>query len=120
MRDRGEAINLISKVFENEKWIIEGTTKQLYKFGLQSSDIIIHLRFKNIPVQWISLFKRYLSRDNETLYGLYKLMRHALYKKHKLGYRKGKPTSAEIIEPYKDKVIALSSFKEINDYFNSL
>lgn len=120
IRDREEAKNLIQEVFEEEKWIVEGTTQWLYEFGLQKADVIIHLEFKNTLVQWISLFRRYLGRDNETLHGLYKLMRHALYKKHKLGYRKGKPTSAEIVEPYKDKVITLSSFKEIDGYFNSL
>jgi len=47
-------------------------------------------------------------------------MKHVFYKKHKIGYRKGKPTSTEVIEPYKDKVITLSSFKEIDTFFNSL
>jgi|SRR3989344_452925 len=119
-RDEQEAVNNISKVFKNEKWIVEGTTKKLYKFGLESSDIIIHLRHRNIPIQWLHLIKRSFSRENETLGGLFKLMKHVLLKKHHLGYRKGKPTPTEIIEPHKHKVITLSSFKEINDFVNSL
>lgn len=59
-------------------------------------------------------------RDNETITGLYKLMKHVFYKKYHLGYRKGKPTATEIIEPHKHKVVILSSFKEINDFMNSL
>jgi len=47
-------------------------------------------------------------------------MRHVLYKKYHLGYRKEKPTPTEIIEPHKHKVITLSSFKEINNFLNSL
>ena len=47
-------------------------------------------------------------------------MRHVLYKKYHLGYRKGKPTPAEIVEPYKYKVTTLSSFREIDDFVNSL
>lgn len=119
-RDEQEAIDRISKVFKNEKWIVEGTTKKLYKFGLESSDIIIHLKHRNIAIQWLRLFKRYLSRDNENLKGLYKLMKHVLYKKYKIGYRKGKPTPTEIIKPHKHKVITLSSFKEIDDFTNSI
>jgi len=47
-------------------------------------------------------------------------MKHVLYKKHHLGHRKGKPTPIEIIEPYKHKVITLSSFKEIDKFIDSL
>ena len=116
IRDRKESINLISKIFQDERWIIEGTTEHLIEYGLHSADIIIHLRYKSILTQWIFLIKRYFKRDNETVGGLYKLMKHVLYKKHHLGYRKGKPTPTEIIESHKDKVITLSSFKEINDF----
>lgn len=119
-RDGQQAVDLISKVFETDKWIVEGTTKKLYRFCLESSDIIIHLRHRNIPMQWLYLIKRSLYRENETIKGTYKLMKHVLYKKHKLGYRKGRSTPTEIIEPYKNKVVTLSSFKEINNFVNSL
>lgn len=119
-RNEQEAIDGISKIFKNEKWIVEGTTKKLYKFGLESSDIIIYLKYKNIPIQWFHLIKRFLTRDKETLRKLYKLMKHVLYKKYHIGYRKGKPTSTEIIEPHKYKVITFSSFREIDDFVNSL
>lgn len=64
--------------------------------------------------------ERYLKRDGETIRGLYKLMKHVLYKKYHLGYRKGKPTPTEIIDPHKHKVITLSSFKEIDEFIKSL
>jgi hypothetical protein len=47
-------------------------------------------------------------------------MKHVIYKKHHLGYRKGKLTPTEIIEPHKHKVITLSSFKEIDEFINFL
>ena len=119
-RDRQEAVDLISKIFENQKWIVEGTTNMLYKFGLESSDVIIHLKHKNIAIQWLHLIKRSLSRNNESLRKLFKLIRHVLYKKYHIGYRKGKPTSTEIVEPYNYKVITLSSFRQIDDFVNSL
>lgn len=120
VRDRPESIEMIKEIFKNDKWIIEGTTKRLIEHGLHSADIIIHLRYKNILTQWMVLFKRYLGINNETIGGLLKLMRHVLYKKYKLAERKGKPTPTEIIEPHKHKVVTFSSFKEIDEFLDSL
>jgi adenylate kinase family enzyme len=120
IRDRKESIAKIKEIFKKEKWIIEGTTNHLIEQGLYSADLIIHLRYKNILTQWMVLFKRYLKRDNETIRGLFSLMKHVLYKKYKLGGRKGKLTHTEIVSPHKHKVITLSSFKEINEFINSL
>ncbi len=120
IRDRKESIDKIKEIFKNEKWIIEGTTKHLIEHGLHSADKIIHLRYKNIPIQWMVLLRRYFERDNETIEGTFKLMKHVLYKKYHLGYRKGKPTPTEIIDSHKHKVITLASFKEINNFLDSL
>ncbi len=120
VRDRQESIEKINEVFKNEKWIIEGTTRHLILPGLDSADIIIHLRYKNIPIQWAVLLKRYFEIDYETVKGTLKLMKHVLYKKHHFGYRKNKLTPTEIIEHHKHKVITLSSFKEIDEFINSL
>jgi hypothetical protein len=70
--------------------------------------------------QWMVLIKRYFKRDNETLRKLFSLMRHVFYKKYKLGDRKLKLTHTELVESYKHKVITLSSFKEIDEFLNSL
>ncbi len=123
LRDRQESIDSISKVFQNEKWIVEGTTRHLILAGLDSADIIINLRYKNIPTQWLVLIKRYFKRRGEVVEnigGLLHLMKHVLYKKHHLAHRKGKLTPTEIIEPHKHKVITLSSFREIDEFLNSL
>jgi len=120
IRDKKESIDLISEIFQSKRWLIEGTTKHLIEPGLHSADIIIHLRYKSILTQWIFLIKRHFKRDNETIRGTYKLMKHVLYKKYHLGYRKEKQTPTEIIEPHKHKVITLSSFKEIDNFLNSL
>jgi len=120
VRNRPESIEQIKEIFKNDKWIIEGTTKHLIEPGLNSADKIIHLRYKNILAQWAILLKRYFKRDNETIRGTFKLMKHVLYKKYHLGYRKSKPTPTEIIDSYKHKVVTLSSFKEIDDFIKSL
>jgi len=46
-------------------------------------------------------------------------MKHVLYKRYGLGYKKGKMTNSELIAPHQEKVIMLSSFKEINDFMNN-
>ena len=120
VRNRQESIDKIVEVFKNEKWIIEGTTEHLVEHGLESSDMIINLKYKNIFTQWLALFKRYLKRDNETLRGSIRLMKHVLYKKYKLKYRKGRLTPSEFVSPYKDKVVTLHTFKEINNFINSI
>jgi len=120
VRNRQESIDKILEVYKNKRWIIEGTTEHLVCHGLDSADIIINLKYKNIFSQWVSLFKRYLKRDNESLKSTYKLMRHVFYKRYKIGYRKGKLTPSELVSPYKSKVITLHTFKEINKFINSL
>jgi adenylate kinase family enzyme len=119
-RDRQESINEISKLFHEPKWIVEGTTHHLLEQGLATADIIIHLTYKNIFYQWAYQIKRYFQRDNESLVGLYQLMKHSLYKKYGLGYKKGKVNNVELIAPYKEKVITLSSFREIDDFVSNL
>ncbi len=120
IRDRQESIEQISKVYENQKWIVEGTTERLIAPGLDSADLIIHLQFKNIFYQWVLLLRRHLGRGNESFIGILELLRHAFYKRYSLGYRKGKVTVGEFIAPYKNKTITLSSFKEIDNFIKTL
>ena len=121
-RDRQEGIDIIEKVYKNEKWIVEGTTGYLLKNGLDSADIIISLTHKYVFTQWMYLIKRYLNRniENESIKSLLTLLRHVLYKRYGWGYRKGKIKNSERIEPHINKVIILTSFKKINEFFNSL
>jgi adenylate kinase family enzyme len=119
-RDKQESIRLLSKIFEENKWIVEGTTRHLFKHGLDLADVIIYLEHKNVVAQWFLIFRRFLQRENETLRKSLGLMKHVLYKKYKLGYKKGEPTVSEIIQPYKHKVVTLYSFKEIDSFFNAL
>ncbi len=120
VRDKKESLDGISEIYKNDRWIVEGSTVKLIYPGLDSCDIIINLKHKNIVTQWALLFRRHLNRDNETVWGLLKLMKHVLFVKHKLGDRRFKLTPTEAIEPYKHKVVTLHSFKEIEDFVNSL
>ncbi len=120
IRDRQEALNKIKEVYQQDKWIMEGTTAWLLDPGMESSDTVIYLRYRNILQQWFVIFKRGLFRDNESLSGTLALMKHVFYKRYGLGYKKGKMTHTEFIEPHKHKAIILSSFKEIDEFMNKI
>ncbi|OGI73885.1 hypothetical protein A2737_01605 [Candidatus Nomurabacteria bacterium RIFCSPHIGHO2_01_FULL_41_71] len=118
-RDRQEALIQISKLYHKDKWIVEGTTAWLLDPGMESSDIVIYLRYKNIFSQWFALLKRYLNRSEDTLKGTIMLMKHVFFKRYSLGYKKGKMTHSEFVAPHKSKVKILSSFKEIDEFLKS-
>ena len=118
-RDRAKALDQITKVFHGDKWIIEGTTAWLLEPCIKSADIIIYLHYKNIFSQWFNLFRRGIDRKDK-IKGTFALMKHVFYKRYQLGYKKGKMTHLEFIEPYKDKVVTLRSFKEIDNFVRDL
>ena len=117
-RNKQESIDSISHLFQQESWIVEGTTQHLLQPGLDLADVIIYLKYKNIFSQWFVLLKRHLSRKDESLKEVLSLMEHLFYKRYGLGYKKGKLTHEEVIWPYKDKVVVLDSFKKIRDFLN--
>lgn len=119
-RNKQQSIDKISKLYHNQAWIIEGTTHHLLEPGLASADIIIYLVYQNILHQWASLMKRHFQRDNARLIDLALLMKHVFYKRYGLKYKKGKRSNSEFIAPFKEKVVTLSSFKEINNFINNL
>jgi adenylate kinase family enzyme len=119
-RKREEALEKISEIFDKEKWIVEGTTAWLLEPGMNKSERVVYLKYGNVFSQWFSLFRRHLKRKNESLKELFILMRHVLYKRYGWGYKKGKMTHGEFVEPYKEKLVVLSSFKDIDEFLSSL
>lgn len=122
-RDKKEAIVEISKVYHSDKWIVEGTTHYLLKPGMESADIIVYLKYDNIFSQWISIIKRYFQRKDKSILRTLWLLWHVLYKKFQTKesrLRMGQMTTSERIEPHKHKVITLTSFKEIDNFIESI
>ncbi len=120
--DKKEALARILAVYNTDKWVVEGTTQWLLTLGFDLSDTIVYLSYRNIFQQWFTIIKRYITTRGgqgnlkETLW----LLRHVFYKRYGLSYKKGKPTHLEVLEPYKDKVVMLSSFKEIDKFLCSI
>jgi adenylate kinase family enzyme len=119
-REKEIANQLANDKYNENEWIIEGTTQWLIRPGLDGSDIILFLNFKTIFHQWFYIIKRHFSRKNESLKSMLNLLRHVFYKRYKLGYKKDSITHRDLIEPYRDKVTELNSFKQIDNFVANL
>jgi adenylate kinase family enzyme/ADP-ribose pyrophosphatase YjhB (NUDIX family) len=117
---REKSLEMINEIYSKNDWIVEGTTQWLIKPGLEKADLILFLNFKTIFHQWFFLIKRFLKEERElkNIKPLLILLRHVFYKRFKLGYKKDSITHRDLIEPYKDKVIELNNFKDINQFLN--
>ncbi len=112
--DREKSIEEISHIYDRDKWIMEGGTRHLILKGLEKAEIIYYLTFKNILYQYYFLIRRNLSRNHENFTDLFNLLKHITYKKYKKNYGNHLPRLEELLEPYKNKVVRLTSIKEIN------
>ena len=117
--DKAISIRNISKIYDKESWIVEGSTRSLIKEGIERSDQIIHLVHPSLVSQFWTLFKRKLKRNEETWMNLLGLYKHLIKKRFKFGEQKGKMSLDEMLEPFSQKIVKLKSFKEIDDFLNS-
>lgn len=119
-RDEQESIEMVLEVYKKREWIVEGGTTKLFSHGLDSADLIIHLVYPTLLLQWWRLIKREIKRKNTNFKEFVILLRHIFYKKYNLGYKRGNATIKEVLEPYESKIVRLSSFKKIDNFVNSL
>ena len=120
VNDKEKSVEEISHIYKQDEWIVEGTTRRLILEGLERADVIYLLKFRNIVSQYFSLIKRNIMRKNESISGLFQLLKHVTYKKYKKGYGGSIPSLESILEPYKDKIIMLDSIKEMDRYLESI
>lgn len=118
--DKDTSVKNISKIYHQKSWIVEGSTRSLIKEGIERSDQIIHLVHPSLISQFWTLFKRKLKRNEETWMNLFGLYKHLIMKRFKFGEQKGKKSLDEMLEPFTQKIVKLKSFKEIDDFLNSL
>lgn len=118
--DKETSIKNISKIYNQKSWIVEGATRVLVKEGIEKSDQIICLIYPNLLFQFWTLYKRKLTRADETWSNLFNFYKHLFDKKFKLGVHKNKETIEEMIKPYAGKTIKLYSFNEIDNFVQSL
>lgn len=116
--DKQTSIRNISRIYDNESWIVEGSTRSLIREGIEKSDQIIYLVYPNIISQFWTLFKRKLSRKEERWSDLLGLYAHLLRKRFKIGAQKDKIGLEEMLQPFSHKIVRLSSFKDIDSFVN--
>lgn len=120
LNDKEKSVEEIGRIYSQSEWIVEGSTRRLAQGGLEKSDIIYLLGFKHIIGQYYFLIRRHFRRDNESLLGLWQLLRHITLKRYKKGYDNYAPSLHELLEPYKEKIIKLNSLKEIHKHLESI
>ena len=118
--DKQTSIKNISNVYNKKSWIVEGATRSLIQEGIEKSDQIICLLYPNLLSQFWTLFKRKLTRQEETWSNLFNFYKHLFCKKYKFGKHKNKESVEEMIKPFLKKTIKLYSFKEIDNYLHKL
>jgi len=118
--DRQTSLKKISSIYNQRCWIVEGATRSLIKEGIEKSDQIVYLVYPNLLSQFWILFKRKLTRQEETWTNLFNFYKHLICKKYKLGPHKGKIRIHEMLKPFSRKVTKLHSFKEIDDFVQKL
>lgn len=112
--NKEESITELNKVYDTEKWIVEGTTKHLLAGGLEKAEIIVYLGFRSLPSQYLVLTRRFLKRKEERLIDFLLLMRHILVKRYGLSYKKNDVSPRKFISAHEHKLIELYSYKEID------
>jgi adenylate kinase family enzyme len=117
---REEALEKIKTEYQKEQWIVEGTTSWLIEPGLELADVIVFLHFRNLLAQWISIIKREFQEKRGNPKEALGLLKHVMYKRYGWAYKKGKITHRELVEPYKDKVVVLDSFKKIEEFLEKI
>ena len=118
--DKEKSVEEIGHVYAQDEWIVEETTRRLIQEGLDRADVIYLLEFKNIIHQYYFLISRHFKRTNESISGLWQLLKHVTRKKYGKRYGNYMPSLHELIGPYKEKIIKFNFLKEINQYLESV
>ncbi len=114
--DRERSIENISKIYDQNKWIVEGSTRSLVEGGLVRAEIIVYLKYPNLGAWFWNLYMRNRNRKNERLIDLVKLYKHLFFKRYKIGNQKNKLGIEEMLSKFEEKVVYLKSFEDINNF----
>lgn len=114
-----DMINKAKETSDLSEWIIEGGSARMVNQIIDKADLIINLEFRNIFSQWYSIIKRNRTRDNESFMQLIDFLIYVARKRFNIGMIKQKERDA-ILEKHKNKLVRLSSYKEIDNLLNSM
>jgi len=118
-RTKEESLNMSLDIASLDNWVFEGSSLRLNKCFLEIADLVIYLEHKNFISQSIILYKRFLTRDNETFFNFMTLLKHNLYCRYRLGYKNGSISDLAFLDSNNIEHIRLSSFKEIDDFVST-
>ena len=105
----------IKEIYASSEWIVEGSGESLLEPGFEKADLIYYLHFPNVVVQFFVIIRRFLEKKEGSVKHLLMHLRHNLYKRYKLGYKKDDPNLREKLAPFWSKVVILDSYKAVQD-----
>ena len=107
------------KIFDLQKWIVEGGGSRIVEYGMEKADLIINLEFSNILSQYKSIIKRNRTRDHETLWQMIKHLKYITFKRFNIGTKKALERK-RLLQKYRGKIVDLRTYEEINDYISKI
>ena len=111
-----QTLNFLST---NEHWIVDGTHSKIKSLLAEKADVVV-LIHRPILDRLFSHIVRVIRGENrhpETSFWQDLLHTRTILNKWLQGSHK---TQIDAVMPYKDKLLILRSFKEVDNYFNSL
>lgn len=118
IRRTDEEINLLFKtIIMKPQWVIEDSGRKMFSEGMEAADIIIHLK-PRIFVRKIRVMTRFFKQKLGLEDSLYTPSIHMLKFMFKAlnNYETGKDDLEARLNQYTNKVVILSSGKEIKNY----
>jgi adenylate kinase family enzyme len=111
--NKQESIESIAKIYAQDRWIVDGSTRHLIQDALEKAHIIYLLEFKSIIPQYYFLIARSLRRKYESWGSLWELLVHVTRKRFQKGYRAHLPSLRDMLRPYEHKVVRLYTLSQI-------
>ena len=103
----------------NDNWVVDGTYSKIQPVIADKADVVILIRRSLAKRLWshVSRVIRGKDRHPETSWWQDIMFVKAIFRRW---WQNEQAKLDKVLAPYQDKLVVLTSFKEIDDYFNSL
>ncbi len=113
--EKDSSIEKVKEIYKKDNWIVEGATTYLVQPGLPYADVILHLGFQTLFSQWKSVIKRNQHTKEKSFFDLVNFLIFLARKRYGIGYKSNRKKRREVLSPYKDKVVYITSFRQVDE-----
>lgn len=103
----------------NDNWVVDGTYSKIQPAIADQADVVVLVRRTLLKRMWSHLARVFRGVDRHPETGLWQdiMFIKAIVRRW---WQNEQSKLDEVLVPYKDKLVTLQSFEEIDGYFNSL